>query len=128
SICDDPAAKGLEAVRTAVPRFTEGAFFLARLDVANAQNTGAPRARDLLAEAYKRFPKSSSITYLTANYNQLLGDCREALRYYDETIALKPAHEDALLGRTMCLTYLKRSDEAIAQATRMIEMRTDNWG
>lgn len=127
-MCDAINAKGLESVRIAVPRFAEAAFFLARLEVANAQRTGAPKARDLLAEYYKRFPTSPAGTYLSANYNQLLGECRDAIRFYDETIALKPIHEDALLGRTMCLAYLRRFDEAIAQATRMIELQTDNWG
>jgi hypothetical protein len=66
------------------------------------------------------------VTYLGGNYNQLIGDCRLGLRYYDETIALKPVHERALLGRTICLTYLKRQQDAIDSATRMIELKTFN--
>jgi hypothetical protein len=37
-------------------------------------------------------------------------------------------HEVGLLGRVMCLTYLTRADEAIAQATKMIELKLDNIG
>jgi tetratricopeptide (TPR) repeat protein len=128
SICDDVATKGLEDVRGIVPQFAETAFFLARPEVANAQNTGGAKAQDYLTEAYKRFPASPSITYLSAQFKQTVGDCREALRFYDETIAIKNVHENALLGRTMCLSYLKRNDEAIATATRMIDLQTDNWG
>ncbi len=66
------------------------------------------------------------MTYLNGNFNQLIGDCRAALRFYDETIAIKPRHENALLGRTMCLTCLKRNDEAIQAATHMIDLKLDN--
>ena len=33
-----------------------------------------------------------------------------------------PDHREALLGRTVCLTHLSRHDEAIAAATRLIEL------
>jgi tetratricopeptide (TPR) repeat protein len=128
STCDDVAMKGLEDVRAVVPRFAESAFFLARPEVADSRNNGGTKASEHLSEAYTRFPKSASVAYLSGNFNQLNGDCREALRFYDETIALKPVHEQALLGRTMCLSYLQRNDDAIATATHMIELRTDNWG
>ena len=127
-ICDLVSSKTLEQVRSAVPEFVETSFFLARLEVANAPNTGGAKARPLLAEAYARFPKSPSVTYLSGNYNQLIGACRDAVHDYDETLVLEPVHEDALLGSTACLTFLSRNDEAIAQATHMIELRTDNWG
>jgi tetratricopeptide (TPR) repeat protein len=125
-ICDFPIRAILDKVRAEEPRFVEVAFFVARLEVNEAARTGKGRPREPLAEAYARFPKSASITYLTGNYNQLSGDCSEALRFYDETLALKPVHELGLLGRTVCLSYLKRTDEAIAAATRMIEVKPFN--
>lgn len=125
-ICDVPKQEILTKVRAAVPRFVETAYFLARLEVTEAAQTGKGRPREPLAEAYARFALSPSVTYLNANYNQLSGDCREALRFYDETVALKPVHEIALLGRTVCLSYLKRTDEAIAAATHMIALKTFN--
>lgn len=125
-ICDFPNREILQKVRVAEPRFVETAFFLARLEVNAAAQTGKGRPREPLSEAYARFPRSSSVTYLFGNYNQLSGDCQEALRFYDETLALKPLHENALLGRTVCLSYLKRTDEAIAAATRMIELKPFN--
>jgi tetratricopeptide (TPR) repeat protein len=125
-ICDVPKREILERVRAAEPRFVETAFFLARLEVGEAAQSGKGRPREPLAEAYARFPRSSSVTYLSGNYNQLSGDCREALRFYDETLALKAVHEHALLGRTVCLSFLKRTDEAIAAATGMIEIKPFN--
>ena len=63
---------------------------------------------------------------MRGNINQLVGDCREALRYYEETLKLRPLHENGWLGQTVCLTYLKRTDDAIASATRMVELKLDN--
>jgi tetratricopeptide (TPR) repeat protein len=126
AICGVIDKASLEQVRKQVPAFVETSYFLARLAVATAHDNGPTQARALLDEVYKRFPRSPSVTYLTATLDRLTGDCKAALGFYDETIALRSAHEDALLGRTICLTYLKRADEAIATATHMIDLRTDN--
>lgn len=125
-ICDFPKREILEKVRAAEPRFVDTAFFLARLEVNAAAQNGKGRPREPLTEAYARFARSPSVTYLFGNYNQWGGDCLEALRFYDETLALKPVHENALLGRTVCLSYLKRTNEAIAAATHMIEVKPFN--
>ncbi|HXT69506.1 MAG TPA: hypothetical protein VN700_07115 [Vicinamibacterales bacterium] len=125
-ICDRPKKAQLEAVRKEESRFAEAAYFLARLDMGNASETGAPAARLLLDEAYGRFPKSPAVTYLAGNYNQLIGDCKAGLKYYDETIAIEPAHDNALLGRTVCLAFLKQFDDSIAAATRMIAIPSSN--
>ena len=96
--CDVINRTALEEVRQRVPTFVETSLFLARLDVANAQKTGGAQARTLLAEAYARFPQSSSVTYLSGNLHQLIGVCTEALRYYDETIALQAAARERAAG------------------------------
>jgi tetratricopeptide (TPR) repeat protein len=127
SICRQMNRFALEQIRSDVPRFVETAYFLARLVVAEAvaKNSGPGNGRELLTDVHKRFAQSPSVTYLFGRFNQVIGDCRAALRNYDETIALKSRHEDALLGRTMCLTFLKQTDEAINAATVVIEQRAD---
>jgi tetratricopeptide (TPR) repeat protein len=122
AICLTPDDDVLMAVRAEVPRFVETSYFLARRAVSMAAERGPGQARGLLAEAYARFPTSPSVTYLDGNFNQLSGDCRKALERFDETIALRPTHENGLLGRTECLSYLGRHDEAIAEATHMIDI------
>jgi tetratricopeptide (TPR) repeat protein len=139
-----PGAPPLVAYRTAIcvvlnqpvlyrlrednPRFVEASLFLARFDIAVADQMGPGRAVDRLEEARARFPASPSASYLSGSINQAIGDCDAALAFYDETLALAPAHENALLGRTICLSYLKHPVEAIQTATRMIELQTDNTG
>ncbi|HEY7474187.1 MAG TPA: hypothetical protein VH679_04200 [Vicinamibacterales bacterium] len=124
--CRSVTQANMEQARAAVPKFVETSYYLARLVVAIAQKNGPGRGRELLAEVHTRFPKSPSVTYLAGRFNQLIGDCRAALGYYDETIAIKKMHEDALLGRTMCLTFLKRTEEAITAASVIIDGRLDN--
>jgi hypothetical protein len=126
AFCRVVDAAPLEQVRAQVPRFVETSYFLARLVVAVAQKNGPGKGRELLTEVHTRFPQSPSVTHLYGRFNQLIGDCRAALRFYDETIAIKSVHEDAWLGRTMCLSYLKRTDEAIASATAIIDGKFDN--
>jgi tetratricopeptide (TPR) repeat protein len=126
-ICVDFQHAALEKLRAGIPRFVETSYYAGRLAVAQLQQTGdTGKAREPVTDFYRRFPTSSSATYLMGAFNQHLGDCREALRYYDETIVLKPIHENAWLGRTLCLTFLKRNDEAIQSATRMIELNMPN--
>ena len=93
-ICVDVKAPRMEQVRTAVPRFVETSYFRARLEVREASRTGAPNARQLLSEAYARFPTSASVTYQFGSYNQTVGDCKQAVKYYDETLALQARHEE----------------------------------
>jgi tetratricopeptide (TPR) repeat protein len=123
AICDvelAPAPPALSAVRAREPRFVETSFFLASLEIAHAAGDGPGQAKAHLAEVRARFPTSPAITFLTGSYGRLVGDWAEALRFYDQTLALRPAHDQALLGRTICLTNLARSQEAIGAATQLI--------
>lgn len=124
--CRAVTSTNMEQARAAVPKFVETSYYLARLMVATAQKNGPGKGRELLTDVQTRFPKSPSVTYLSGRFNQLIGDCRVALRYYDGTIAIKKVHEDALLGRTMCLTFLKRTEEAITAATVIVDLKLDN--
>lgn len=123
--CADDVAPGLEKVRAVEPRFVEAAFFQARPALSRAQVDGGIKAKAYLVDAIARFPDSPSITYLSGQVLQLAGNCKGALAHYDKTIALQPAHEDAWLGRTMCLTFTKQFDAAIAAATHIIDARMD---
>lgn len=119
-ICGFGLAAALAAVRTREPRFIETSVFLANLEIVSFAQDGPGQAKAHLAEVRARFPASPAITFLTASYDQLVGDYAEALQFYDRTLALRPAHDLALLGRTICLTNLDRPQEAIDAATGLI--------
>jgi tetratricopeptide (TPR) repeat protein len=124
-MCINVDIDALTTLHTDVPAYTEIAYFLARPAVAMAKDAGPTNSRALLKEAYAAYPKSPSVTYLDGNFNQLIGDCKAALSRYDETLTLARDHENALLGRTVCLTFLKRNDEAIQSATHMVDINVD---
>jgi tetratricopeptide (TPR) repeat protein len=124
AICFNLLAAPLERLFESSPRFIEIGYFIARAKLFSAARSGAPGARALLAELYARFPASRGVTFLNGNYRQLVGDCREALGFYDETLALEPTHEDSMLGRAICLSHLARHEDAIRAASTLVEWNT----
>ena len=71
------------------------------------------------------FPASATITASIGSIHQEREEWTDALDAYDATLALVPSHRDALLGRTVSVSHLLRHDEAIASATRLLEL--GNW-
>jgi hypothetical protein len=114
-------ANGFDALRTLHAQhadLAEAAFFVAL----NAPQGNGPTGekRTLAKAAYAVFPQSPAVTYAMAVITHSAGSCRDALPYYDETLALQARHEGAQLGRTTCLSVTGRSDEAIEAATELI--------
>jgi tetratricopeptide (TPR) repeat protein len=85
-------------------------------------------ARELFEEAYARFSNSPSIAFDLGNLDQATNDCRRADTLFSRALELRPGHEEARLGRTICRTYLSRNDEAIADATVLIDVEASNRG
>ncbi|MBI2219775.1 MAG: hypothetical protein HYU53_01050 [Acidobacteria bacterium] len=109
------------------PRYVEAHFFLGRYALADAA-VGKGRRSEIvphLAAAYEAFPRSPSVTFTVAGMHRAFNKIKDALRYYDETLALVPTHREAMLGRTIMLSYLERPDEAFESATRIIEL--EDW-
>ena len=82
----------------------------------------------LLTPARAAFPASFPMTLLWADSNQSLAEFDAALSGFDAVVARAPTHRDALLGRLTSLSYLMRHDEAIAAATRLIDLGTWHIG
>lgn len=125
-ICSPDQRRHLESAPDAVARFAEAAFYLARHEIASAYSNRdwARRALPLLATAHQALPESPLIALTLANLHRARNEFQEALALYDEVLARRPVNRDALLGRTIVLTELRRSEEAIASATRMLELGT----
>jgi tetratricopeptide (TPR) repeat protein len=114
-------AKGLDALRALYephPDLAEAAFFVALNAPQGSGPTGEKRT--LAKAAYAVFPQSPAVIYAMAVITHSAGSCRDALPYYNETLALQTRHESAQLGRTTCLSVIGRSDEAIEAATQLI--------
>jgi len=117
----------LEQYLSAVPRAVETGLFLARGGMATLA-TGGSRILPPLEGTYARFADSPAVTYELATITQALGDCRRAVGHYSETLSLRPRHDDARLGRTICWSHLNEPREAIADATVLIEASATNYG
>jgi tetratricopeptide (TPR) repeat protein len=127
AICTQPVLfDRLRAVRTAVPRFVEASFFLGRVAMASIFRTDGSEVRAFFEQAYARFPNSPTIAFDLGTVYQATNECRPAERLFTRVLELKPAHEEARLGRAVCRTYLSQNEEAVADATVLIDARASN--
>jgi tetratricopeptide (TPR) repeat protein len=126
AICSSLVRVELTTVRTAVPRFVEASFFLGRLEVASLFRTDGTLARTLFEQAYARFSNSPAIAVELGTVYQATGECRPAESLFTRALELRPAHEEARLGRTICRTYLSLNEPAVADATVLIDARAGN--
>jgi tetratricopeptide (TPR) repeat protein len=119
--CPVNRARALEELLATTPSFIEAGVFLARQPTLNITATYVKNMRSWLNKAYEGFPRSPSITYGLGALSQTVGDCKTAIRFYEDTIALKDRHEDAALQRVICLSHLGQFAPAIEAATRIID-------
>jgi len=127
AICGNPVrVEALRAVRTAVPRFVEASFFLGRVAMGMLFQNYGTQARTLFEQAYARFSNSPTIAFGLGTVYQATNECRPAETLFGRVLELRSAHEEARLGRAVCRTYLSRNEEAIADATVLIDARASN--
>ena len=122
--CAKADTLGLKRVLAAVSQFDEAAYALGNVVVWSSDETGGDDARRYYASAYARFPRAAGITFMSGWLNLNAGDCREAIRYFDETAAMQPEHDRAILQTAICQSTLHEDSAAIATATRFITLET----
>ena len=72
------------------------------------------------------FPIRPRLPSISGTVYQATNECRPAETLFGRVLELRPAHEEARLGRAVCRTYLSRNEEAIADATVLIDARASN--
>jgi len=117
----------IATVVAAVPAFVEAELFSARLATLNVTAAYVKRLRTALNAAKERFPRSPSVTYGLGHLSQTNGDCKAAIRHYEDTIVLKPLHEEAAMQRVICLGHIGEFVPSIEGATRIIERKYHNY-
>lgn len=110
------------------PRWVDTSFFSGRVEMARYPAPDVAKAAEYFAVAHEAFPESTAITLALANARNALTEYEVALGLFDSVLTVYPNHRDALLGRVMSLSYLSRHYDAIASATRMIELGTYHIG
>ncbi|TAK14970.1 MAG: hypothetical protein EPO35_08715 [Acidobacteria bacterium] len=105
------------------PRYVEAGVFVGRVRSPRPGLKEIAEARGWLNAAVAKWPRSASVTYALGALNQTVGDCRAAVTWYEKTLSEFGDHEDAHLGRLMCLSYLRRHDLALEEAGAMIQKK-----
>jgi tetratricopeptide (TPR) repeat protein len=120
AICGQvPDRRALEELAVAEPEFYEARFHLGELNIRDGVVLSAEK--DLLA-AYEGIPESPQILILLASVYFATEEYEKGVEFYDKTLAVSPEYRDALLGKAVCLAYLKRYDESIAVLDRMVTL------
>ncbi|HZM94464.1 MAG TPA: tetratricopeptide repeat protein [Vicinamibacterales bacterium] len=120
-ICDSRFVTQLSGVRVGDPDFVDADYVLGKYALENRKGQNQEEALRLFRSAAAAFPQSPAIATNVGNLLQAWEDWPQALAAYDTAIALVPTHPDALIGRTVSLSYLERHQEAIDTATRLID-------
>lgn len=130
AVCGGPGAPPAGPIRETDPRFLDTLPWEARRELIGSQTEGIDlyKGTALLGQAHEAFPASHWLSLYWARSNQSLAEFESALAGFDAVLADAPAHRDAMLGRVTSLSYLMRHPEAIATATRMIELGTWHIG
>lgn len=122
--CAKSDTLALKRVLVQAPTFDEAAYALGNVVVWRVDETGGDDANRYFTRANARFPRAAGITFMLGWLNLNLGDCTEAIRRFDETLAIEPAHERAVLQKTICQSNTHQDSAAIATATRFIALDT----
>jgi tetratricopeptide (TPR) repeat protein len=126
SVCGGLGAPQAATIREADARFLDTLPWEARRALAGSQTEAIDlyKGAALLNQAHEAFPASHWIAITGGRVNQSIAEFETGLARFDSVLADSPTHRDALLGRVTSLSYLMRHQEAIASATRMIELGT----
>ena len=126
--CGKGDSLALRRVLVAAPNFNEAGYQLADQLWFTAGETGGDNLRKLFEPAYKEFPHSPGVTFAFGQLYSVVSDCENAIRLFDETIAIEAAHDRALLQKMICQSNLRLDSAAIVTATQFIALNTPYVG
>jgi tetratricopeptide (TPR) repeat protein len=118
-LCGD--GTDLRRLREEDPDFVDADFLLGRLALGGRAPELDEALRRIQAVA-AAFPESPAVMTVLGIVYEQREEWAEAFAAFDSVVTRAPEHRDALLGRTMALSHLGRNVEAVASATRMIEL------
>jgi tetratricopeptide (TPR) repeat protein len=126
--CARPAAPSVTALRAGDPRWTDALYWEARRELVSSAGRAVdlPKILSLYAEGRGAFPQSLLLSLSWANANLMGEEYESALAGFEEVVTRFPEHRDALNGKMQAQSYLMRHPDAIATATRLLELGTWN--
>jgi len=121
-LCGPAQAASLIAVGEADPEFADADLALGRYALDIPRQPDQEEALRRLTAARVAFPQSPAIIASLGSLHEDREEWAEALEAYEAALALVPTHRDALLGRTVTLSRMNRHEEAVAAATRILDL------
>jgi tetratricopeptide (TPR) repeat protein len=124
SICGRPATPNVSALRASNPRWTDTLFWEARREMVASlgQAIDLSKVIGLYGQGRDAFPSSLMLTMAWANANLTAEEFESALSGFEDVLKVFPAHRDAIHGKMQAQSYLLRYPDAIATATRLLDL------
>ena len=92
----------------------------------SARRSTCRRSSALYGQGREAFPSSLMLTMAWANANLMAEEFESALSGFEDVLKAYPTHRDAMNGKMQAQSYLMRHPDAIATATRLLELGTWN--
>ena len=130
AICPRANVPEVQGLRERDPRWTDTLFWEGRRAALGSPTRpiDLPQAIALYAQGREAFPASLALTMVWSHTNVGIEEFEAGLSGFDEVLGKLPTHREALLGRVTALSYMMRHTDAIASATRMLELGTWHIG
>jgi len=117
--------KSLEELIKREPRFHEAYYFLGEIALGRGQLITAERN---FLKAYEQIPESSSTIISLASICFSFEELEKSLEFHEEALRMAPAYRAALLGKALCLSYLRKNEEAIDTLNMLIKLGKYHMG
>ena len=109
-------------------RWVDTLFLEGRAEMSRFPAPDVGRAAELFEAAHAAFPASTAMTLALGNARNALEEFATALALFDSVLERQATHREALLGRLLSLSYMRRHYDAIRTASRMIDLGTYHMG
>ena len=126
--CPRPGTPNVAALRQADPRWNDTLYWEARREMVASlgQAIDLSKVVGLYGQGREAFPASLMLTMAWSNANLSAEEFESALSGFEDVLKTYPTHRDAMNGKMQAQSYLMRHLEAIATATRILELGTWN--
>jgi tetratricopeptide (TPR) repeat protein len=126
STCARPAAPNVGALREGNPRWTDTFYWEARREMVASlgQAIDLSKVIGLYGQGREAFPSSLMLTMAWSNASLMAEEFEGALSGFEDVLKAFPTHRDAMNGKMQAQSYLLRHPDAIATATRLLELGT----
>lgn len=126
--CGRPGTPAVSSLREGDPRWTDTLAWEGRRELASSAGRAIdfPKVVSIYSQGRDAFPDSLLLSLALANTNMMAEDYDNAFSGFDSVVTRFPDHRDALNGKMQAQSYLMRHTDAIATATRIIDLGTWN--